>query len=248
MSAPTTSKSSAARHLRDGSLVLAVVFVLLSVVPPLATEARRYVVAESIQFALLALAVPALVVLGAPFERIRPERLASWRGRFSRERPGGLPGAFLRALAFFGATVAWRTPAAVDALVRTPALVAAEIATFLVVGVALWTEIVVAPPLPARLSASQRLVTATVTMWLVWILAYFVGFSHSAWYTAIPHAHSALSLVADQELAAGVMWATAAAAFVPIAFVNLIRFLRTDSELDEELKELVASSGRSTTN
>lgn len=247
MSGPATLTSSVARHLRDGSLVLAVVLVVLSVVPPLATEARRYVVAESIQFVLVALAVPALIVLGAPLERIRPERLARRRVLLGPERSGGLAGAFLRLLAFFGATVAWRTPAVVDALVRTPALVAAEIATFLVVGVALWTEIVAAPPLPARLSAPQRLVTATVTMWLVWILAYFVGFSHSAWYTAIPHAHSALSLVADQELAAGVMWAAASASFVPIAFANLIRFLRTDSEPDEELKDLVASSGRSTT-
>jgi len=90
------------------------------------------------------------------------------------------------------------------------------------------------------------MVVAAVSMWMIWILAYFVGFSHTAWYPTIHHTRSALSLVADQELAAGVMWAAAAAAFVPVVFVNLIRFLHNDDGLDSELDELLKSSDRST--
>jgi cytochrome c oxidase assembly factor CtaG len=246
VSASATRSPLTARQLRDGSLVLALIVIVLAVVPPLSVEARRYVFAEAIQFSLLALGVPALVVLGAPFEHLRGafvSRLVQRRDLSgSSHRWRHVIG---RLLAFFIATILWRTPVVVDALVRTPALVVAECATFLLVGCALWIELVAFPPFVPRLSAGQRIVPATVTMWMIWILAYFVGFSHSSWYPAIHHVDSALGVVADQELATGVLWAAAAAAFVPVVFVNLIRFLRNDVELDRELEQLVSSVRRS---
>jgi Cytochrome c oxidase caa3 assembly factor (Caa3_CtaG) len=48
---------------------VALALVLLSLVPPAATYARRYVFAESLQFLLFATVVPALLVLGAPWRR-----------------------------------------------------------------------------------------------------------------------------------------------------------------------------------
>ncbi|HLX78597.1 MAG TPA: cytochrome c oxidase assembly protein, partial [Acidimicrobiales bacterium] len=229
MSAPAIQSPLPARQLRDVCLILALIVVVLTVVPPLSVDSRNYVFAESIQFALLALCVPALVVLGAPLERWSRARVGRWpAGGNSSDSSRGWLSVTGRLLVFFAATILWRTPIVVDALVRIPALVAAEFATFLVVGVALWSQLVASPPLLPKLRSGQRIVPATVAMWMIWILAYFVGFSHSSWYPAIHHVHSALSLVADQELATGVLWAAAAAAFVPVVFVNLIRFLRPE--------------------
>ena len=47
--------------------IAAVILVTLSLVPPAGSYARRYVFAESLQFVLFATAVPALLVLGAPW-------------------------------------------------------------------------------------------------------------------------------------------------------------------------------------
>ncbi len=57
----------------------AVVALLAAVLPPLEPAARRYDVAESVQFALLALALPALLALGAPLAGLSPTG-----GRFAR--------------------------------------------------------------------------------------------------------------------------------------------------------------------
>ena len=46
---------------------MAVLLLVGALVPPLSTVARRVEVLEALQFALLAIGVPALVVLGAPW-------------------------------------------------------------------------------------------------------------------------------------------------------------------------------------
>ena len=55
---------------RSVLVLVALVLLVASLVPPVATEARRYEVAEAIQFCLLAVAIPALAVLGAPWRRL----------------------------------------------------------------------------------------------------------------------------------------------------------------------------------
>ena len=68
--------------------VIGLALVLVSLLPPLDVLARRYVFAESIQFSVLAMAGPALVVLGAPWRFLRlsgPDQPgggpAGWRPR-----------------------------------------------------------------------------------------------------------------------------------------------------------------------
>ncbi|MGH3237373.1 MAG: cytochrome c oxidase assembly protein, partial [Streptosporangiaceae bacterium] len=46
----------------------------VAVLPPVETLARRYLFVESVQFCLLALAGPALIVLGAPWRLLRLSR------------------------------------------------------------------------------------------------------------------------------------------------------------------------------
>ncbi len=99
---------------RTVCLVAAVVVAVLALVPPLATEARRTEYTAALQFSLFAVAVPALVALGAPWrllrlaainapgERPRPaDRLADRRRRH-RELPW--------ALAFVASDLGWRSP------------------------------------------------------------------------------------------------------------------------------------------
>ena len=56
---------------RDGLAVAALVLVVACLVPPISALAGRYVLAETIQFACFAMVIPALLVLGAPWRRLR---------------------------------------------------------------------------------------------------------------------------------------------------------------------------------
>ena len=230
-------------RVRPVLLLLAAVAAAIALVPPVATEARRYEFVEAIQFALIALAVPALVVLGAPWARPGPsgafDRWAAGRRRHPE---------VLRALGFLAAfllvTVAWRTPAAVDGVATYSWLLAVELVSLSVTGIGLWLELVPSPPLTPRLHRPWRAVLAALAMWILWILAYLPGLSHVAWYHAVHHVGGGLSLAADQELATGVLWFAAACAFVPVVFWDTMQWLKAGDDPDVEMRRLVRAERR----
>lgn len=77
-------------------------------------------------------------------------------------------------------------------------------------------------------------------MWTVWVLAYLMAMSQSSWYHEFHYAVGrGISQSADQQLTAGVMWFTAAVAFMPVIFSNLNCWLKSEDDPDEELYQLV---------
>ena len=224
---------------------------IVLIVAGLAAEgaARRYVVAESVQFVVFAMAAPALIVLGAPWRLLRlsnaagPEpgplgtapldRLAAAR----RQRTS-----FLRAagflVVFIAAGVAWRLPPVVDALARHPALVAVELVTLLAAGIGLWLELVSSPPLAPRLPNPHRAAIAALAMWSTWIVAYALGFAGHAVFHGYDGPGSPLSAVADQQITVALVWAVSACCFVPVVFVTMLRWLSPGDNPDEELQRL----------
>ncbi|HXQ62414.1 MAG TPA: cytochrome c oxidase assembly protein [Acidimicrobiales bacterium] len=248
--------------VRLALVVLAPLVLVLALVPPLALEARRVEALEALQFALLAMAVPALVALGTPWRRLglasgptgaadaegvcvvdRPlvaDRVAAAR----RRHPGPARGvAWL--LLEMAAVVAWRVPVSVDALARHGWLSVVEALTLVVAGTGLWLELVASPPLAPRLARPQRMALAAVAMWTVWVTAYLVGLSHASVYRAFPHvAGRDLSVAADQAIATWVLWFTSLCAFLPVIFSNLVIWLRGDDDADEALYRLVRDGRR----
>jgi cytochrome c oxidase assembly factor CtaG len=248
---------------RSWLAVAAVVLILICLLPPGGTFARRYVFAESLQFVLFAAAIPALLALGAPWRALGFTRRPGWRGwsvlktRATRQARAGLQvpagrqpwagrrrGSGVRRglttlLAFIAAVIAWRLPVSVDALATVPGLAMAEMVTLGGAGLALWLELVESPPLLPRMSRPLRAFCAAVAMWTIWILAYILGFSQVAWFTA--YAHPSLSSVADQETATGIMWAVPALCFAPVVFVAALTWLKDTEDPDEGLRTLVGS-------
>jgi cytochrome c oxidase assembly factor CtaG len=226
----------------------AVILVLICLVPPAGIYARRYVFVESLQFVLFAAAVPALLVLGAPWRMLGFSRSArdgpgaggpGRAGRAGRagRRGSGFPRGVAVLLAFMGTVIAWRLPVSVDALATLPGLAVLEMMTLAGAGSALWLDLVESPPLLPRLSRPLRAVFATLAMWTIWVLAYILGFSQVAWFSA--YSHAGLSSVADQEIATGIMWAVPAVCFVPVVFVLALTWLRDTEDPDEGLRALV---------
>jgi cytochrome c oxidase assembly factor CtaG len=218
---------------RNWLAITAVILVALSLAPPGGSLARRYVFAESAQFVLFATAVPALIVLGAPWRMIGLPR------RPAPERPAG--SGFLRGavtlLVFVGVLTAWRLPVTVDGLATQPGLVLAELVTLAAAGSALWLQLVESPPLLPRLSRPLRAVFAALAMWSIWILAYILGFSQVAWFRA--YLQPGVNPVIDQEIATGLMWAVSAICFVPVVYVAALTWLRDTSDPDDELRAMI---------
>ena len=220
----------------------------VAILPPVETLARQYLVAESVQFCLLSMAGPALVVLGAPWRLFRlsraqaggsqakPEYVMAWRTGW---RPGRADRpSFVRAMGFgawwVGSCVCWRLPPVLDALARHPALILAELATLTPAGIGLWLELVNSPPLTPRLSRPLRAAIAALAMWSTWAIAYILGFAGGPVVHAYDGVGSSLSAVTDQELAAFVLWLVAACCFVPVIFVSLLTWLRDGADPGEE--------------
>lgn len=224
---------------------LALIGLVLGVgvlVPPAGHIVRQYVFAQAIQFAVLAIVVPALVVLGAPWRLLArgrglPEfidRLAIWRSHVPH--PGR---SWLVLVAFIAVSLAWRLPAAVNAMVRNPALTFAEAVTLVAAGCALWLELADSQPLLSPISRPQRAAFAALPMWAIWASAYVMGFSRTAWFAALAHPPGhGLSTVADQQIAAAVLLAIPGLCFVPVIYVSLMVWLSDSADPDDELRSV----------
>jgi cytochrome c oxidase assembly factor CtaG len=215
---------------------VALILIVIALVPPAGTFARRYVFAQALQFAVFAAVVPALLVLGGPWRALGLTSLVRRLGR-----PASPRAAFLRGLgallAFMAIVIVWRLPACVNALATDPGLAVAEMLTLSAAGTMLWLELAESPPLLPRLIRPVRAVFAAVAMWTIWVLAYILGFSQVTWFAA--YVHPGLGTVADQEIATGVLWAVPAFCFIPVVFVTALTWLRDTEDPDEGLREAV---------
>jgi cytochrome c oxidase assembly factor CtaG len=249
------------RHWLTASAVAVLVACL---VPPVTTLARRYVFVESIQFALFAMAVPAMVVLGAPWRLLRlsrgtpgvanPPGVANRPGvanppgvadrlAVARRRHPSIAGSMAFLVLFAGVSLIWRLPTVVNALAGNEALTVLEMASLLVAGTGLWLEIATSPPLMPRGAGPQRAVIAALAMWFIWIMAYILGFATDAVFHAYSRAGGGLGPVTDQALATWSMWLVAGLCFAPVVFIATLGWLRDGEHPDAELERVADEVG-----
>jgi cytochrome c oxidase assembly factor CtaG len=208
-------------RLRAWLPLAALVLAAAVLLPPGSALARQYVFAQAAQFAVLAVVVPPLVVLGAPW-RLWPAE--SRLGRVGSRGRATVP-SFAMLAGFIVVALGWRVPGAVNALVRYPGLTVVEAVTLVGAGCGLWLELVDSPPLRPRISLPLRAAFSALPMWAIWASAYVMGFSRAAWFTSLAH-RGVLGTVADQQIAAGLLVAIAGLSFVPVVYFSLITWLR----------------------
>ena len=228
--------------------ILGVLMVLVWMVSPLWGWALKFGFVESIRFSVLGFAAPALIAVGAPWRGPRPRGdardlnsqpawLRRWNSRRVREKAQFR--ALTAATATIASTIFWRIPAVVSGLVHHPWLVIIEAVTLVVPSVLLMVEIVESPPLSPGISRPYRIGVSAVVMWSTWVVAYLSGMSHDAWYHAFHHvAGRGISAVADQQLSAGFVWFVTAIVFLPIIFWNLVYWLQSEEDPDEDILKL----------
>ncbi len=112
-------------------------------------------------------------------------------------------------LAFNVTFVVWHVPAAYDATLDHPFVHALEHAMFFGTALLFWTRVIDSPPWRSPLSDVPRAAYLGLAMVVSWVLAITFAVSTSPVYA--PYAAEAsrpggLTALADQQLAAGVMW------------------------------------------
>lgn len=227
--------------------------VLVAVDSPLDPLAARLFAAHMAQHVLLLSVAPPLIVLAAPWTRIwRPlplgfrRTIAKTIARHPRARP-------LRAFAhwvshplsawllFNANLILWHLPRAYDETLRNQGVHQVEHFLFFATGLLFWAQVFESPPLRVRLAWLWRAAYVTGAMLVGWVLAVVLAFAVSPVYPAYAHLASrpgGLSALADQQIAAGVMWVPGSLAYTIAIVIFFYRWLAPEPE-----PRLVAAAG-----
>lgn len=234
--------------LRGLLSVVSVVLVVLSLVPPVWGWSFRYGFVQAIQFCVFAFGAPTLFAVGAPWLGIRrsvdspslarqPASFRRWNARRVREKAQSR--ALVSATVVVVVTLLWRAAPVVNALVHHHWLVIIEAVTLFFPSLFLMVELIESPPFSPGISRPYRIGISAVVMWAAWIVAYLAGMSNNSWYSAFRHvAGHGISANADQQLSTGFVWFLTAAVFVPIVFWNLMHWLQSEEDPNEEIVKL----------
>jgi putative membrane protein len=213
--------------------------VLVALASPLDALSERLFWAHMTQHVLLLVVAPPLIVLARPWVRLWRVLPLPARQSLSRSLARGhlspmrRLGAWLGAplptfLLFCGIVLVWHLPALFDGTLESEALHALEHTLFFATALMFWKQAIDSPPLHAPLSEPWRMAYIVGAMVAMWLLAIVLALEPHALYA--PYIHEAtrpggLSALADQQIAAGVMWVPGSIAFVIVLFVHLNRWL-----------------------
>jgi putative membrane protein len=107
----------------------------------------------------------------------------------------------------------WHIPAIYNSTLRIASIHDLEHLTFLVLGLLFWDQLITVLGVTSRLSLIARASMILAGMGVSWALAIAIGYATLPLY-AYPAPTGALSLLADQEIAAGVMWVPGSVPFL----------------------------------
>lgn len=131
-------------------------------------------------------------------------------------------------LAFSVVLLAWHVPAFFDATLESSTLHAFEHTLFFGTALLFWKQVIPSLPLRTRLVAAQRVVYLIGGMIVCWALAVVIALAPHPLYGYYAHLASrpgGISAMADQQLAAGVMWVPGSVTFLIVLFVYVHRWL-----------------------
>jgi putative membrane protein len=230
---------SAPHHGRTAAFVLGLLTIVFAVDSPIDTLADRLFVAHMTQHVLLISVAPPLFVLAAPWAQMwqpLPLRFRRTVARWIVLSPGAR---WLRSTAhavshplaawsLAAATlIVWHMPALFDLTLRNNAVHELEHTVFFCTGLLFWGAVLDSPPFRSGLGWVQRAAFVTSGMLVGWLLAVVLAFARTPVYAyaALAHRPSGLSALADQRLAAGVMWVPGSLAYSIAIVVFAYRWL-----------------------
>ena len=195
--------------------------LVLALNSPLAALDDQLFWAHMTQHVLLLVVAPPLLLLGRPgptiwgtlplpIRRAATQDVRRLAGRAWARAAWSVATAPTTALvAFVGTLAVWHLPVLYDATLYLPEVHVLEHVMFLASGLLFWSQLVDSPPLRSRLGYPGRALHATVATAASWLLAVvlalgseplYEGYARLAWRPG------GISALADEQLAAGIMW------------------------------------------
>lgn len=222
----------------------ALLLLVVVLVSPVGYWSRYYIWVRSVQDLLLAVVVPALIVLGAPWLVLRGglrrsglRRAASQRrgpaGAASavEEAPGWLRLPIAVTVAFNVAWCGWHLPVPYDAARTQPVVFACEVVTYLGLGVLFWLQLIASRPHVPRLARLRRVALLVGTAVVGAALGMALVFGSAAVYPGYRGSqHHVLSLVADQQMGGAVLWVITLVPYSVAIIALLIGWLNREED------------------
>jgi putative membrane protein len=225
---------------RSAAFSAGLLTILAALDTPLDPLAERLFAAHMTQHVLLLSVAPPLIVLGAPWTRIwRPLPLGFRRSIAKalvvdhrtaplRALAGRLTQPLVAWLLFDVNLVVWHVPFLYDATLRNSTVHELEHLLFFSTGILFWAQVIASPPFRVRLDELHRAAYAATAMLVGWALAVVLAFAPSPLYqpyVELAHRPGGLSALADQQIAAGVMWVPGSLAFTIAIVVFFYRWI-----------------------
>ncbi|MEA2637745.1 MAG: putative rane protein, partial [Chloroflexota bacterium] len=107
----------------------------------------------------------------------------------------------------------WHLPPIYDSKLRSASMHDLEHLSFLVLGLLFWDQVISPLQAPGRLSLIGRATVVIAGTFVSWALAIAIGYASHPLY-AYPKPTGGFSLLADQQIAAGVMWVPGSTPFL----------------------------------
>lgn len=219
------------RARRDAFLFAAgLVALVVALASPLASFDGELFWAHMSQHVLLIAVAPPLLLLGRPWSTISRAlpvglRLRRKAARAVVRRSWLAPPLVL--VLFCGALLAWHIPALYDATLASSAVHMLEHAIFLATGLLFWSLLIDSPPFRSSLDAPGRALYGAAGMVVGSAVGLALAFASAPLYAYadLPSRPGGISALADQHLAAGIMWVPGSIPFAAAFIFFVYRWL-----------------------
>jgi cytochrome c oxidase assembly factor CtaG len=238
------------RRWREASFYAGLLSVLAVLEPPFDGWADSSFALHMTQHVVLMTVAPPLLVLGRPWPRLWlpfPLRVRRAVGHALAGSHGfRLTGRFVRrpavSLTLMTAALAlWHVPAFYDAAVAHEWIHVLEHLCFVATSLLWWGSMLETPPVRARIDHLRRTAWFAAALLPSWALAVVLGFASTPLYGAyasLPHRAGGLTALADQQLAAGVMWVPGSLAYTIAAVLAFYQWLGPEARTVPRTEEL----------
>ena len=236
----TPARKRGAQHVRSACFYASLFVLAVALASPIERLSADLFWVHMIQHVLLIVVAAPLFVLAAPWIRLwrclpldtrrwlaaglsHGERTAPLRA-LSRAFGRPVPSFVVFSLVLLG----WHIPALFDATLESTTLHAFEHTLFFCTAILFWKQVIPSAPLRIRLLAPQRVVFLIGGMIVSWVLAVVLALAPHPLYSYYTHLSSrpgGISAMADQQLAAGIMWVPGSVTFLIVLFVYVHRWL-----------------------
>jgi cytochrome c oxidase assembly factor CtaG len=231
-------------RVRSAAFYCGLATLALAVASPIDAYSDRLFWAHMTQHVLLTMVAPPLLLLGRPWPRMLKPFAPSVRRPVARALlvgptlgPARSLGRRLAAplpafVAFSVVLLGWHIPALYDLTLRDGTVHDTEHLLFFGTALLFWVQLTPGATARPQLSDGQRVAYGTAGLLVSWLLAVVLGFAPSPLYDAyasLAGRPGGLSALADQQIAAGIMWVPASTPLIIAIFVAAYRWLDPSS-------------------